>query len=58
MPLIIAEFGNPSSLGIAHYASNGIHHGGSDYQKQAKDNLRMLDNITIPVRGAAYSLHG
>ena len=45
MPLIIAEFGNPSSLGIAHYASNGIHHGGSDYQKQAKDNLRMLDNI-------------
>ncbi len=45
MPLIIAEFGNPSSLGIAHFASNGIHHGGSDYQKQAKDNLRMLDNI-------------
>ena len=45
MPLIIAEFGTPSSLGIAHFASNGIHHGGADHQKQAKDNLRMLDNI-------------
>jgi hypothetical protein len=51
MPLIIAEFGNPSSLGIAHYASNGIHHGGSDYQKQAKDNLRMLDNISTSGSG-------
>jgi hypothetical protein len=45
MPLIIAEFGNPSSIGNAHFASNGIHHGGADYRKQAKDNLRMLDNI-------------
>ncbi len=45
MPLIIAEFGTSSSVGIAHFASNGIHHGGADQQKLAKDNLRMLDNI-------------
>jgi hypothetical protein len=45
MPLIIAEFGSPSGIGIAHYASNGIHHGGADHHKQANDNLRMLENI-------------
>lgn len=45
MPLIIAEYGTPSSIGIAHYASSGIHHGGADENKQGLDKLRMLDNI-------------
>jgi hypothetical protein len=44
-PLIIAEFGAASSWGIAHYAQNGIHHGGSDEQEQGRFNLRMMQNI-------------
>jgi hypothetical protein len=44
-PLIIAEFGASSSWGIAHYAHNGINHGGDDELQQGKNNLRMLNNI-------------
>ena len=45
MPLIIAEFGAPSSWGIAHYAQNGIHHGGLDEHGQGLATIRMLKNI-------------
>ncbi|NCP83665.1 MAG: T9SS type A sorting domain-containing protein [Bacteroidetes bacterium] len=45
MPLIIAEFGAPSSWGIAHYAQNGIHHGGLDENEQGLATIRMLKNI-------------
>ena len=45
MPLIIAEFGAPSSWGIAHYAQNGIHHGGLDEHEQGLAAIRMLKNI-------------
>ena len=45
MPLIIAEFGAPSSWGVAHYAHNGIHHGGHDEKSQGEHNIRMLQNI-------------
>ncbi|WP_106219142.1 T9SS type A sorting domain-containing protein [Pontibacter ummariensis] len=45
MPLIIGEFGAPSSWGTAHYAQSGIHHGGMDEETQGKHNLRMLRNI-------------
>ena len=45
MPLIIAEFGAPSSWGIAHYAQNGIHHGGLDEHEQGLATIRMLKNI-------------
>ncbi|MEJ8803478.1 T9SS type A sorting domain-containing protein [Pontibacter sp. H249] len=45
MPLIIGEFGAPSSWGVAHYAHSGIHHGGMDEETQGKNNLRMLQNI-------------
>ncbi len=45
IPLIIAEIGNPSSWGIAHFAHNGIHHGGHDERAQGENNLRLLQNI-------------
>lgn len=45
VPLIIGEFGAPSSWGVAHYAQSGIHHGGMDEATQGHNNLRMLRNI-------------
>ncbi|NEM99047.1 T9SS type A sorting domain-containing protein [Pontibacter burrus] len=45
IPLIIGEFGAPSSWGVAHYAQSGIHHGGMDEATQGQNNLRMLRNI-------------
>ncbi|MCH8494475.1 MAG: T9SS type A sorting domain-containing protein [Balneolales bacterium] len=44
-PLIIAEFGAPSSWGNAHYAHNGIHHGGYDETEQGKNSMRLMQNI-------------
>ena len=44
-PLIIAEYGVPSSWGIAHYATSGINHGGFDEQSQGDANIRMLKTI-------------
>lgn len=45
MPLIIGEFGVPSSWGKAHYSSSGMHHGGFDERAQGETNLRLLGNI-------------
>lgn len=45
IPLIIGEFGVPSSWGIAHYSSSGMHHGGFDEYKQGVYNLRLLRTI-------------
>ncbi|MFI2741861.1 Ig-like domain-containing protein [Zhouia sp. PK063] len=45
MPLVIAEFGAPSSWGVAHYANNGINHGGHDENEQGEDFIRLLQNI-------------
>jgi Bacterial Ig domain/Secretion system C-terminal sorting domain len=45
MPLLIAETGVPSSWGIAHYATNGMHHGGFDEQKQGETMLRLFHNV-------------
>ena len=50
-PLIIAEFGAPSSWGVAHYAHNGIHHGGHDEKSQGQHNIRMLQNIYMASGG-------
>ncbi len=44
-PLLIAETGCPSSWGIAHYAQNGIHHGGFDETSQGENNIRLAQNI-------------
>lgn len=44
-PLIIGEFGAPSSWGNAHFAHNGIHHGGYDERDQGKHAIRMFHNM-------------
>jgi len=44
-PLIIAEYGVPSSWGKAHYATSGMHHGGFDEYEQGEKNIRMLKTI-------------
>ncbi|MBN1989074.1 MAG: cadherin-like domain-containing protein [Bacteroidales bacterium] len=44
-PLIIAEFGVPSSWGIAHFASSGMNHGGFDEYNQGLTNIRLLQTI-------------
>ncbi|RYD55542.1 MAG: T9SS type A sorting domain-containing protein [Sphingobacteriales bacterium] len=45
MPLIIAEYGVPSSWGKAHYSTTGMHHGGFDEREQGDANMRLLHNI-------------
>lgn len=44
-PLIIGEFGTPSSWGVAHYSFSGMHHGGMDEKEQGLYLMRLLDNI-------------
>jgi FlgD Ig-like domain len=45
MPLIIAEFGVPSSWGSAHQSYSEMHHGGYSEQQQGEKNMRMMHNI-------------
>jgi hypothetical protein len=45
MPLIIGEFGTSSSWGIAHFAHNGIYHGGMDELDQGLAFIRMMENV-------------
>jgi hypothetical protein len=45
IPLIIAEYGVPSSWGIASYAHSGMNHGGQDEVQQGVDNVRLIKNI-------------
>jgi len=45
IPLIIAEFGVPSSWGDAHKSFSGMNHGGLSESQQGTYNLRMLRNI-------------
>lgn len=44
-PLLIAEYGVPSSWGNAHTNFTGMNHGGHDFQSQAFSNIRLLNNI-------------
>lgn len=44
LPLIIAEFGVPSSWGIAHYAQSGMNHGGFSEKEQGELDIRMFQN--------------
>ncbi|MBP6412761.1 MAG: T9SS type A sorting domain-containing protein [Bacteroidia bacterium] len=53
MPLIIAETGVPSSWGIAHYATNGMHHGGANQQLQGETMLRLFHNVKDTKCGGA-----
>lgn len=45
VPLIIAEYGVPSSWGSGHLSPSGMHHGGHSEQQQGVYTIRMLDNI-------------
>ena len=45
IPLVIAEFGVPSSWGSGHLSPTGMHHGGITEKEQGKYTIRMLDNI-------------
>lgn len=53
IPLIIAETGVPSSWGIAHYATSGMHHGGANEQQQGETMLRLLQNVKDTKCGGA-----
>lgn len=44
-PLIIAEYGVPSSWVIAQYSTSGMNHGGFDEFNQGLTNIRMLNTI-------------
>ncbi|MCP4314066.1 MAG: T9SS type A sorting domain-containing protein [Bacteroidetes bacterium] len=45
IPLLIAEFGVPSSLGSGHLSPSGMHHGGLSEEETGVYAIRILDNI-------------
>jgi hypothetical protein len=45
MPLVIAEYGVPSSWGSAHQSFSEMHHGGYSEKQQGEKNLRMMHNM-------------
>ena len=45
MPLVIAEFGVPSSWGSAHQSYSNMHHGGYSEQQQGEKNMRLMHNV-------------
>lgn len=45
IPLVIAEFGVPSSWGSAHESFSGMPHGGLSEEQQGSDNIRLMKNL-------------
>nr|WP_279232157.1 hypothetical protein [Thermus albus] len=45
MPLLIAEFGLPTSRGIAHFHPEGLHHGGFSEPEQGEKVLALWQDI-------------
>jgi len=45
LPLLIGEFGVPTSRGIAHQQPQRIDHGGMSEEEQGKDDVRLLEDI-------------
>lgn len=45
IPLVIAEYGVPSSWGDAHFSPSGMDHGGHDEVSQGEDNVRLTQNL-------------
>jgi flagellar hook assembly protein FlgD len=45
IPLVIGEFGVPSSWGSAHQSYSNMNHGGYSEQQQGEKDIRMLHNI-------------
>jgi tetratricopeptide (TPR) repeat protein len=44
-PVLIGEFGVPTSRGIAHLHPEGQHHGGHSSQQQGEINARLMRNV-------------
>lgn len=45
IPLVISEYGVPSSRGLAHFQPQGWHHGGHDEQDMARIDTRLTREI-------------
>ena len=45
IPLVVAEFGVPSSWGSAHQSFSNMHHGGYSEEEQGEKNIRLMHNI-------------
>jgi tetratricopeptide (TPR) repeat protein len=45
-PVVISEFGVPSSRLVAHWQAQGMTHGGMDERKQGEVDARLLGNIS------------
>ena len=45
MPVVISEYGVPSSRGIAHLGPQGWHHGGHSEERQGEINVRLTRDI-------------
>jgi len=45
LPLLIGEYGVPTSRGVAHLQPQGIHHGGASEREQGERDVRMLEDI-------------
>ncbi|HUW93571.1 MAG TPA: hypothetical protein VMV74_10425, partial [Bacteroidales bacterium] len=54
LPLIIAEFGVPSSWGSAHQSFSDMDHGGYSEQQQGEKNIRMMHNIIYAGCGGGF----
>ena len=54
IPLLIGEYGVPTSRGVAHQQPQGIHHGGATEVEQGEHDVRLLEDIADS--GAAGSL--
>jgi hypothetical protein len=54
LPLLIGEYGVPTSRGVAHQQPQGINHGGASETEQGELDVRLLEDIAES--GAAGSL--
>ncbi len=45
LPLLIGEYGIPSSRGISHVQPQGLHHGGASDDRQGAQVVRLLEDI-------------
>ena len=54
LPLIIAEFGVPSSWGSAHGSFSDMPHGGLSEEQQGSDNIRLMKNLLSSGCGGGF----
>jgi hypothetical protein len=45
IPLLIGEYGVPTSRAIAHLQPEGLHHGGASEEEQGRRDVRLLEDI-------------